>query len=70
MKANAIMPAFEFLDSNFVQDAHQKGLKVIPWTVNRRDDIQSMLELGVDGIISNFPTVFVDSGNQWHMKKF
>jgi glycerophosphoryl diester phosphodiesterase len=55
MKAEAIMPFFEFLDKNFVQDAHQRGLKVITWTVNRLDDIKKVLDMGVDGIISNFP---------------
>jgi glycerophosphoryl diester phosphodiesterase len=55
MQADGIMPFFELLDENFVQDAHQRGLKVITWTVNRRNDIQKVLEMGVDGIISNFP---------------
>lgn len=55
MKAVGIMPFFEFLDENFVRDAHERGLKVITWTVNRRDDIQKVKDMGVDGIISNFP---------------
>jgi glycerophosphoryl diester phosphodiesterase len=55
MEADRIMPFFEFLDENFVQDAHQRGLKVITWTVNRFDDIKEVLDMGVDGIISNFP---------------
>jgi glycerophosphoryl diester phosphodiesterase len=55
MKAEAIMPFFEFLDRPFIQDAHQRGLKVITWTVNRPEDIKKMLNIGVDGIISNYP---------------
>jgi len=55
MQADAIMPFYEFLDGEFVQDAHQRGLKVITWTVNRPDDIKKMLNFGVDGIISNYP---------------
>jgi glycerophosphoryl diester phosphodiesterase len=55
MKAGGIMPFFEFLDEQFVQDAHQRGLKVITWTVDRPDDIKKVMEMGVDGIISNFP---------------
>ena len=55
MKADGIMPFFEFLDNKFVQDAHQRGLKVITWTVDRPDDIKRVMELGVDGIISNYP---------------
>jgi glycerophosphoryl diester phosphodiesterase len=55
MKADGIMPFFEFLDENFVRDAHQRGLRVITWTLNRRDDIKRVLDWGVDGIISNYP---------------
>jgi glycerophosphoryl diester phosphodiesterase len=55
MNADSIKPFFEFLDFNFVQDAHQRGLKVITWTVNRMDDIKKVLDMGVDGIISNYP---------------
>ncbi len=31
------------------------GLKIVPWTVNEPADIARMLELGVDGIISDYP---------------
>jgi glycerophosphoryl diester phosphodiesterase len=55
MNADSIVPFFEFLDSKFVEDAHQRGLKLIAWTVNRHDDIKKVLEMGVDGIISNYP---------------
>ncbi len=55
MKADTIMPFYEFLNGEFVQDAHRRGLKVVTWTVNRPDDIKKMLSIGVDGIISNYP---------------
>jgi len=55
MDAEAIMPSFEFLDREFVRDAHQRGLKVFTWTVNRSEDIKKMMGIGVDGIISNYP---------------
>jgi glycerophosphoryl diester phosphodiesterase len=55
MNADAIIPFHEFLDLNFVRDAHQRGVKVIAWTVNRQEDIEKVLNMGVDGIISNYP---------------
>jgi len=55
MKADTIMPLYEFLNDEFVKDAHQRGLKVMTWTVNRPEDIKKMLNIGVDGIISNYP---------------
>jgi glycerophosphoryl diester phosphodiesterase len=31
------------------------GLKVIPWTVNERADMERLIALGVDGIITDYP---------------
>lgn len=36
-------------------NAHAAALLVIPWTVNDRDDMQQLLDLGVDGIITDRP---------------
>jgi len=35
--------------------AHELGLAVIVWTVNRESDIVRMIEYGVDGIITDYP---------------
>jgi glycerophosphoryl diester phosphodiesterase len=43
------------IDRAFVDDAHARGIKVMVYTVNDPDDIELMKQLGVDGIISNFP---------------
>lgn len=45
----------EFINSNFVVDAHERGLKVLVFTVNEPRDIKDMAALGVDGIFTNFP---------------
>ncbi|MBN1472692.1 MAG: hypothetical protein JW925_13010 [Syntrophaceae bacterium] len=55
MKAHAVNPAADFVDWVFVKDAHQRGLKIIVWTVNNPDDIKKMIDMGVDGIISDYP---------------
>jgi glycerophosphoryl diester phosphodiesterase len=31
------------------------GLQVLPWTVNQPEDIAAMIDLGVDGVITDFP---------------
>jgi len=36
-------------------DAHALGLKVLPWTVNERGDMSTLIDLGVDGIITDYP---------------
>lgn len=38
-----------------VREARKLGLKVIVWTVNEPRDIEQMIALGVDGIISDYP---------------
>jgi glycerophosphoryl diester phosphodiesterase len=48
-------PNFLDLDAQRVADAHALGLRVVPFTVNAREDMERMLELGVDGMISDRP---------------
>lgn len=38
-----------------VKEAQDLGLKVVVWTVNSATDMRRMIELGVDGIISDYP---------------
>lgn len=48
-------PDHETLTNYEVEQAHEFGLTVIPWTVNEPEAIMNMICLGVDGIISDFP---------------
>lgn len=48
-------PHFEDLTPSLLKDAHARGLKVIPWTVNRREDMARMIAMGVDGLITDRP---------------
>ena len=38
-----------------IDEAHSAGLKVIPWTVNERPEMERLVGLGVDGIITDRP---------------
>ena len=48
-------PYFQLVDANLVAVCREKGMKLIPWTVNESSDIEEILALGVDGIISDYP---------------
>lgn len=48
-------PHFEEVNDALIEEAHALGLRVVVWTVNRPADMASMISLGVDGIITDYP---------------
>ena len=48
-------PYFEDLTPEALARAHDLGLEVVVWTVNRPDDMGALIEMGVDGIITDYP---------------
>jgi glycerophosphoryl diester phosphodiesterase len=54
------------VDRRFVRAAHQRGLQVHVWTVNDADRMAALLDLGVDGIMTDhletLRTVLTDRG--------
>jgi len=50
-------PHFRDLTPAALAEAHRLGLRVIPWTVNRGEDMESLVDLGVDGLITDRPDV-------------
>lgn len=49
-------PNFKLLENRSdVQQIQDKNIRVIPWTVNKIVDIQKIISLGVDGIITDYP---------------
>ncbi|HEY0206985.1 MAG TPA: glycerophosphodiester phosphodiesterase family protein, partial [Acetobacteraceae bacterium] len=43
------------LTENLLDRARDLGLQVIPWTVNSAEDIQRLMDWGVDGLITDWP---------------
>jgi glycerophosphoryl diester phosphodiesterase len=48
-------PDFRDLRPIDLEEAHRLGLKVVVWTVNDPKDLASLLQLGVDGIVTDYP---------------
>ncbi len=53
----AVHPFFMDVTSESVALAHGLGVAVNTWTVNREEDIRHLLDLGVDGVISDDPVL-------------
>ncbi|NYS24729.1 glycerophosphodiester phosphodiesterase [Rhodobacteraceae bacterium 2376] len=41
-------------------EAHDLGLAVNVWTVNDRDEMQEMIDMGVDGVITDYPATALE----------
>ncbi|MGI9544723.1 MAG: glycerophosphodiester phosphodiesterase family protein, partial [Cyclobacteriaceae bacterium] len=54
-KPNIYSPDYQLVDTDLVQYLKQKEIKLIPWTINEKEDMQRIIDLGVDGIITDFP---------------
>ena len=42
--------------AEFITRAHAKGLLVVPWTVNDEETMHALIDAGVDGIITDYPS--------------
>jgi len=51
-------PNHGLVTAEHVQRAHELGMRIIPWTVNQKEDMQRLVELGVDGLITDYPDRF------------
>lgn len=55
IKATAIHPYYHLLTAENVEKIQSKGFLVYTWTVNEPEDITFVKQLGVDGIITDYP---------------
>ena len=53
-------PEWKMLTKGQVNFFHKKNIKVIPWTVNSVPDMKKMIEMGVDGIITDYPNYILE----------
>ena len=51
-------PAYKLVNEKMIKNCHKQHIKIIPWTVNTKEEIESLKKLGVDGIISDYPNLF------------
>jgi glycerophosphoryl diester phosphodiesterase len=58
--ADVVSPYWEELSPQLVTEAHDLGMKVVPWTVNSPKAMNMLIDMGVDGLISDKPWLLRD----------
>lgn len=57
------------LDEGQVREAHELGLQVLAWTVNDRSTMARLLDMGIDGLVTDRPDIAIEllrsRGVQW-----
>lgn len=56
-KPTIYSPYSVLVGKNLVDKCHAAGVKIIPWTVNSVADIEYLMNLGVDGIVTDYPNL-------------
>ena len=54
---DVVSPYYTEVVAETIKEAHEFGMKVIPWSVNEREDMEKLYNMGVDGIITDRPWV-------------
>lgn len=48
-------PHFSYVEEATIKFCREKGIKLVPWTVNEIADLEKMKAFGLDGIITDYP---------------
>jgi Glycerophosphoryl diester phosphodiesterase len=55
LNAYCVNASLDFINQAFVEDTHERGMRMFVYTVNLLEDIKRMKALGVDGVFTDFP---------------
>ncbi|TKC01454.1 glycerophosphodiester phosphodiesterase family protein [Pedobacter cryotolerans] len=53
-------PYYSGVDAEMVKKVHEKKMLILPWTVDKKEDMIALAKMGVDGIITNKPDVLIE----------
>jgi glycerophosphoryl diester phosphodiesterase len=51
-------PHYSLVTPALVEECHKNKMKLVPWTVNSLDEMKRLKQMGVDGIITDYPDYF------------
>lgn len=52
-------PYFKMIDEKVVNFCTQNSVALIPWTINEAADMKKLIQMGVDGIITDYPNILI-----------
>jgi glycerophosphoryl diester phosphodiesterase len=52
---DVLIPQFKLASRELIEEVRSEGLMVVPFTVNEVPEIKRLLQLGVDGVITDYP---------------
>jgi len=61
-------PYYSSVDSAMVAKVHALKMQILPWTVDEEKDMAALVELGVDGIITNSPDKLIHMVGSYQVK--
>lgn len=52
---SSVNPPLKYVDSKLIETQHGRGRRVFVWTVNDGEDMKRLIDLGIDGLITDEP---------------
>jgi glycerophosphoryl diester phosphodiesterase len=53
--ASTLNLPYKTITQNLIKESHKRGMNVWAWTVDDESDMKSLINMGIDGITSNYP---------------
>jgi glycerophosphoryl diester phosphodiesterase len=64
INVDIISPDYSLVNEELVKKIHNNGFKVLPWTINSTKVLQEMIDMNVDGIITDYPEEMINYINK------
>jgi len=58
-RGHIAQPPYRLVTEQFIAAAHRAGRAVFPWTVNSGKEMNRVLDMGADGVMTDFPSQLV-----------
>ncbi|WJZ03803.1 glycerophosphodiester phosphodiesterase family protein [Corynebacterium freiburgense] len=52
---SVLSPDYALVTQELLERAHENSMRVVPWTVNTEDKMRQLINMGVDGLITDYP---------------